>query len=248
MNEHPDVAVTARDTVHYYDIFYSYGKDWYLKQFPHDAPGLKRLDATPSYIQSTKAIERLTSENPQARIILCLREPIERAFSHYWHLKKKGEITYRFDQVLDNYTLFSLWLEPGLFAHNLRLLMHVIPRERIYVMHFDALQQNPANELRSLFRFCGIDENFVPSLLHKRVNVAGPKQTLLRRSGYKLGRILLGNHIDQAENGLAGLLSGKREYFEGVPLELRRKLGFICEPEIVELEELLNVDLSSWRY
>ena len=248
MKEHPEVAVTLNDTVHYYDIFYNYGKTWYLNQFANNASGLKRLDATQSYIQSTKAIERLTKDNPEARIIICLRDPIDRAFSHYWHLKKRGDINYNFDQVLDNYTLFSLWLEPGLFAHNLRLLMQVIPRDRIHVMQYEQLEQDPASALRSLFKFCGINEDFLPNILNKRVNVAGPRQTLFTRAGYKLSKGLFGAKVDQAGHGIASLFSGKKEYFEGISPELRRQLTTICEPEIAELETLLEVDLSAWRH
>lgn len=247
MKEHPEVAVTAQDTVHFYDIFYNYGKDWYLQQFLNDTPGMKRLDATPSYIQSAQAIERLTRDNPQARFIVGLRDPVERAFSHYWHLKKKGEINYRFEQVLDNYTLFSLWLEPGLFSYNLRVLMQVIPRDHIHVMRYEQLERDPAGTLQSLFRFCGIDENFVPSVLNRRVNVAGPRQTLMRRIGYKLSKGLFGARADQGGHGIAALLSGKKEYFEGITPNLQRKMAVICEPEIVELERLLEVDLSVWR-
>lgn len=247
MKEHPEVAVTARDTVHYYDMFYSYGEDWYEKQFATDSPDLKRLDATPSYIQSAKAIERLTRENPQTKIIICLRDPVERAFSHYWHLKKKGEISYRFDKILDNYTLFSLWLEPGLFSYNLQLLMRNVPAERIHVMHYEQLEKDSSGALRKLFRFCEVDENFVPSVLNERVNVAGPRQTLLHRIGYKLSKGLFGTRVDQGAGGITRLLSGKKEYFEGVTPELRRKLAVICEPEIAELERLLEVDLSAWR-
>ena len=107
MKEHPEVVTTNYDTVHYYDIFYSQGEEWYRDQFNKlKSENEKYFDATPSYIQTRCAVERLVRENPKAKIIIGLRNPIERAFSHYWHLKKKGMIKYDFSKVLDNYTLF----------------------------------------------------------------------------------------------------------------------------------------------
>ena len=246
--EHPTFSVTTKDAVHYYDMFHARGPDWYASQFVNWQPGLKRLDATPSYIQCRSAMERLMRENPNARFVVGLREPIERAFSHYWHLRKKGQIKHRFDEILDNYTLYSLWLEPGFIARNLRPLLDQVPREHIYPMSFETLNADPAGELRRLFQFCDVDADFRPSLLEKRVNVAGPRQTLLRRAAYKAGRMVFGGAIDhRGQSGLINWLSGKGEYHQGVDQHTLQRLRPLCEPEIREIESAFEVDLSEWR-
>lgn len=248
LREHPEVATAKRDAVHYYDMFYGYGPDWYARQFPAWRPGLRRFDATPSYIQCRKALERLIRDNPHARLIVGLREPIERAFSHYWHLKKKREITYGFEQTLDNYTLFSLWLEPGFIARNLAPVLEVVPRQRLYVMRYDELALDPVREWLRVLRFCGLDDSVRPRALEGRVNVAGPERTIFRRAMYKAGRLAFGARIDRpGGSALLDWLSGKSEYHRGVPGSIMRKLEAICEPEIREIENLLDLDLSAWR-
>ena len=93
--EHPEIAVPPKDSIHYFDMFYPRGRGWYAEFFADAKPGQKLIDPTPSYIRSPLAAARIYEENPEAKIVLCLRHPIERAFSHYWHEKKRGRFNFK---------------------------------------------------------------------------------------------------------------------------------------------------------
>ena len=92
LEEHPQIFVPNVDMVHYYDMNYHRGRDWYEKFYQSYNQEQMRGDTTVSYARSELAIKRIAKTNSNAKIILSLRNPITRAFSHYWHEKKKGKI------------------------------------------------------------------------------------------------------------------------------------------------------------
>jgi hypothetical protein len=251
MSEHPELAGPPRDTIHYFDMYYGKGRDWYAGHFRDAAASQKLFDPTPSYIRSPWAPRRIAQENPGARIVLCLRDPVERAFSHYWHEKKKSHINLGFRDVLDIYDCYANWLEPGFYAEHIERYLRYFPREQLLCQSFDRLHDEPRGFLRELFSFCGVDPDFEPSMLHRRINVAGPRQSFFSanvkpriRTAFRwVGRIPgLGQRARRS-----AYLTGKSEYVRGVPPELRGPLAELCEPEIVRLEQLLEIDLSAWR-
>jgi len=252
LQEHPKVCCPPRDTVHYYDMLYARGPDWYAQAFAAAQPGQKLFDPTPSYLRSPWAARRMAGDSPDAKIIMCLRNPVERAFSHYWHEKKKQIIGYEFSDTLRNYDLFQNYMEPGFYAEHIERFLEYYPAESLLIQHFDRLQADPRGFLDELLAFCGLSVDFEPSILHRKRNAASPAQTLVRRivgeateKGVqalpgKLARRLQGTGVYRS-------LSGRREYLEGVPGPLFSELMEICEPEIARLEALLDIDLDKWR-
>jgi hypothetical protein len=250
--EHPEVCCPPKDTIHYYDMFYARGPVWYARSFLAALPGQKLLDPTPSYLRSTWAPRRMAADNPGAKIIVCLRDPIERAFSHYWHEKKKLTIRFDFTDVLKNYDLFQSYLEPGFYAEHIERFLDYYPKESILVQRFEHLQKNPRGFLGELLSFTGLSEDFEPSILHRKRNAASPSQTVFSRIVGEVTekgmRVLPDSIATGVQNtSVYRLLSGRREYLDGVPPELYGQLLEICEPEICRLEDLLDIRLDEWK-
>jgi len=251
LREHPQVACPPRDTIHYYDMFYARGPRWYAQHFRDARPEQKLFDPTPSYLRSPGAARRIAADNPEARIALCMRNPIERAFSHYWHEKKKRRFDFGFEEVLTNYDLFSSWIEPGFYAEHVERFLEHFPRAALLCQRYDDLERDPAGFLGQLLAFAGVDPGFTPAVLRRRVNAAGSRHGfvdtwLLPRINGALRRVGRATGSARLSRGFGGL-SGKAEYLQGVPAELLGPLREICEPEIVRVERLLGCDLASWR-
>jgi len=151
MLEHPELAGPPKDTIHYFDMFYGKGRDWYAGHFDDAPPSCKLFDPTPSYVRSPWAARRIAQENPSAKIVLCLRNPLERAFSHYWHEKKKAHTNLDFASALSNYDCYASWLEPGFLAEHIEQYLRYFPREQLLCQSFDRLESDPirASFLRS---------------------------------------------------------------------------------------------------
>lgn len=102
--QHPDVLPPFRKEIKYFDCNYFEGAAWYRAHFPlrtkfRDGSKLTG-EATPYYIFHPTAHERIASTLPQAKIIIILRNPIDRAYSHYQHMVRVGREPLSFDDAL----------------------------------------------------------------------------------------------------------------------------------------------------
>jgi hypothetical protein len=234
-------------------MHYSNDREWYERFFRHTEEGQTLVDMTPSYIRSPWVPHRLAEENPDAQIICCLRNPIDRAFSHYWHEKKKGKIAFEFEEVLENYDLFSSWIEPGFYAEHLKRYLEHFSRDQILCLPFRLLKKDDEVFLERILTFIDVDPSFRPSWLGKKANEAGGRRTLTnavwRRMRRRLRWVGKDGLVESIENApvISRWVRDRDEYEQGMSRHVRRELLHICEPEIQRTEALLDLDLSHWR-
>jgi len=225
-DEHPEIACPPTDAIHYYDIYYSKGGEW---------------------------CESFFGDNPEAKIICFLRNPIDRAFSHYWHEKKKGKIAFDFEEVLENYDLFSSWVEPGFYAEHLERYLRHFSREQLLCLPFRLLKEDDEAFLQRILEFIDVDPSFRPSWLGEKANEAGGRRTItnavwrrVRRRLRWIGQDRLVETIEES-SVVGSWVRDRDEYERGMDESLRRELLEICELEIQRTEALLDLDLSHWR-
>ena len=91
---HPQVRAPFRKEIKYFDIHYPQGESWYQAHFPLRSRLADRLsitgEGTPNYLFHPTALQRAARSFPDLKIIILLRNPIERAYSHYQHQKRVG--------------------------------------------------------------------------------------------------------------------------------------------------------------
>jgi hypothetical protein len=93
---HPDIAPPLAKEVHYFDLAVGRGEGWYAAHFPV-CPSMGQgggrpltFDASPYYLFHPDVAERLKRFAPDAKLIVLLRDPVARAWSHYWHEWSRG--------------------------------------------------------------------------------------------------------------------------------------------------------------
>jgi hypothetical protein len=88
---HPDVTPPLwRKGIHYFDTEYHRGSPWYRSQFPVARPGRMTGEGSPYYLFHPLVAERIADLVPRAKLLVLLRDPIERAISHYKHELRRG--------------------------------------------------------------------------------------------------------------------------------------------------------------
>jgi hypothetical protein len=239
--EHPEIHVPKKDAIHYFTINHDLGHDWYHQWYENGEDHQIWCDATPSYIRDPEAAKRIFDYNPKAKLIFVLRNPIDRAFSHYWHMKRKGFISYSFEDMISyngvgNIDLFQMWYYSSRYSYLLKPYLELFPREQIHFSLFDHLKEDPKANLQSIFRFCGVDNNFEPSILFKNKN-SGSRGYIVKKTrnpikwlNYKWRRII---KVD--------------EYKQGIKEEIRNRLRNKFNNEIEELSKLTGFDLEHWK-
>lgn len=101
---HPDVVTSEPiKEVFYYDDYYDKGEDWYLSQFKQEGEDKVTIDVSPSYMIRDVALERIKKDNPNAKIIMTLRDPMERFNSHVKHHMRHGYAYKDFSSLLEEH-------------------------------------------------------------------------------------------------------------------------------------------------
>ena len=100
LSQHPQVRSPMKKEVHYFDLNFSKGSTWYRAHFPRRSDtdcgsagnGEKEItfDSSPYYLFHPAVPERLKAMLPQAKFVVMLRNPVDRAYSHYWHEVELG--------------------------------------------------------------------------------------------------------------------------------------------------------------
>lgn len=106
---HPQVLPARLKEIHFFDRNFARGLGWYRAQFPvrataprrGAAPGWITGEATPYYLFHPAAAERLAATLPEVTLIALLRNPVDRAYSHYQHVRARGHEPLSFEEAIE---------------------------------------------------------------------------------------------------------------------------------------------------
>ena len=186
---HPQLAAPRRKETHFFD---DEGQDWKAPDYAalddcyqDSPPGAIRFDATPIYSFWPPALERIQRYNTAARLLLVLRDPVERAYSHWAMEYGRGTETLPFAAAIREgrkrlpagAPLAPAWrefsyVERGFYAAQLRHALALFPARQVMCLDAARLWQDHVSCLQGIAEFLGLEP--FPALAAKHEN-AGPK-------------------------------------------------------------------------
>lgn len=167
---HPSVSMSAPKEVHYFDRDGDYPDHaWYRGQFqPH--VGTRAIgEATPIYCFWPGAIQRLHAFDPTLKLIMSLRNPIDRAVSQYWmefqrqdeHLALPAAFAAEASRLADGAPTQALrswsYLARGRYAEQLDRIYQFFPPQQVLTLRFEELVREPKAVLRHVTDFLGVE-------------------------------------------------------------------------------------------
>jgi hypothetical protein len=167
--DHPQAAVSAKKELDFFSYHYERSYVWYERQFPEKPAGAIG-EISPSYFNEASVPARAKLYSPDLRILLSLRDPVERALSQHRHLVRIGYVQgpdYSFETALANNPSY---VEQGRYAVHLERWLSYFPRERIHVVLMDDIKRDAEAAARGVYAFLGIDEDHRSAALHERSN------------------------------------------------------------------------------
>lgn len=231
----------------------------YLDLF-RDANGLKAIgEASPSYLWTKEAPQRIRETIPKARIIILLRDPIDRAYSHYLMDVREGfqrlpfheAITQDFKKKEKGWGVSHLYIDLGLYYHQVNRYFAVFPREQVLVLKFDNLTRDSRGLLLKVAQFLGIDTLPINHISVERAHnpYASPKnrfvQQVLGSPSIRTVSTIMFPRV--LRHWVRDKMLLRRQ---GKPTLDPRAKSFLQEiyyPDIQNLEKLVGEDLSSLR-
>jgi hypothetical protein len=198
LSGHPKLLPSFSKEVHYFDggldpaaDNFKKGEAWYRAHFPLEelVTAQKRtFEASPFYIYHPLVARRIADLLPQVKLVAVLRNPTERALSHYFHARR-GNLEPL--PVLEAMQQEERRLEPlvergdfknvafrihsyksrGLYSDQIARYLACFPRSRLLALSSEAFFNEPKDTLRRVFEFVGVDADFTPAKL-KALNVS----------------------------------------------------------------------------
>ncbi len=169
LQQHPRICFPKhRKEAHFFDRYYERGRSWYSDIFNHCMVACKG-EITPDYLYEQKCPKRIYELLPGVKLFLILRNPIDRAYSHY----KKEVRDYSFDGSFSDFAEDKEGvLERGLYYEQITRYLQFFSREQILILYFSDLNQKPDEILREVFKFLEVDPSFEPERLNGKENAS----------------------------------------------------------------------------
>ena len=178
LGHHPQLWVHPRKELHFFDIGWQHGSRWYQHQFPRfqSGSGLLRGEATPNYFQLPECPQRVHSLMPNAKLILLLRDPLQRALSWIAHLKRHEGLQGETDGLLLQELQQLKQLSAEELAHSscrwpdallgscydlhLRRWQQWFAPEQMLLLPSESLFEQPQRTLQTVAHFLGVAETW----------------------------------------------------------------------------------------
>lgn len=273
VNLHPDVYMSEIKEPHYFchddfptrftgpgDEGFSENRlrteEAYLKLFEPGQNALIRGEGSVYYIYFPDVAQRLMEFNPDSKVVLVLRNPIERAFSAYMHTVRDGRETLSFEEALkaessrreQGYQPLWWYRELGLYTRQVERYQQVFPKDQLKIFLFEDLKDTSAVVADTL-SFLGVDAK-IPIDTSVKQNESGvPKSRFVydffaKPNGLKeVIKPMLPEKLRQRLGQQAKSMTLRKETMNP---ETRMELKEFYRDDIAALQDVLGRDLSNW--
>ncbi|WP_369258675.1 sulfotransferase family protein [Geodermatophilus amargosae] len=234
----------------------------YLRLFDGAPPGTVRGESTPFYLHDRAAQRRLAADVPGVRVVAIVRDPVDRAWSNWVHLRADGlepeadfaaAVELEESRVAAGWAPFWHYRGLGRYGEQLRDLYTVLPRSQVLLLRYRQLVDTPRETLDRVSDFLGVQpgvaHTVAPENVKPYVADTARYRALARvaRAGAVLGAHLPPRVWRQVSRPLLAALHAGRAPRPEMPVEVRRAVLAPLLPDVALLEELTGESFDDWR-
>ncbi len=211
-------------------------------------------EASVSYLFYPSVPVRIKEKVPEAKIIMSLRNPIDRAYSHYFMEHKLGYVGESFESIVFKkskhkfaHLYYQQFIELGLYYQQVKRYIDTFGKDQVKIYIYDDLDEHLNEMVSDVFRFLDINDLHVADLENKYNTYSTPRNPFFRfiysqKRLRTLARNLVPKSSIEKVKNIFLTRDKKVERQQATVDELKR----IYKPDIIELEKLLNRNLSAW--
>lgn len=266
IGEHPDMVTHDRLEFTFFvnDKEYEQGyEEWYRNDFDTAIGADKRvLIKNVGIIFWEEAMVRLSKHNPDVKVILLLRNPVDRAYSAYWYGRNKAvETLPTFEEALAaSPTRFkrkadisiTSYYEQGHYYELIKRMEKYFPKENIKIVFQEDLQSEPAALMLDVYQFLKLDTSYTPDVSKRYNESASAKLGIVNKifnaddSILKKGMQLVPYQIRNQLKKKIKVFNQKKFTQPVMNTETRNKLIAYYKPHNKKLGDYISRDLSFW--
>jgi len=266
LDAHPDICLSVPKEVRYFNRYNNYhfqcrnnsqfGKplDWYSNHFTHCQSGSKLGEFSPQYLVDPEAPTAIYERFPDTKLILCMRNPADRAYSSYQMIRHYHRAEKRpFSEAI---RAEPEYVEKGLYYKHLCRYLKYFDLSQFAFVLFDDMKKKPAQCIRQLYEFLGVNPNFTPEHIglaanpFKRTRFRWLKQLefhAVNTIAGKGGTAFIEWLKDKGLNTMMHRIYTQPTQYPPMSTTDRDWLREQFARDLVSLERLLNQDFSDWK-
>jgi hypothetical protein len=265
LSEHPEVFMSREKETDFFSSEELKGLSFYYKS--KSVPSLEAYklqfegatdakilgEGSVSYLYYPKVPVKIKEYNPSSKIIIMLRHPVDRAYSHYLMDYGLGLIDVSFEEVMNrkgieaNKVFYQQCIELGFYYAQVKRYLDIFGASNVHLIEYESFKRNTSEEMQKVFEFIDIDLGFSPNInkVHNRFSM--PNNSYLRKLYAQvwlrkaLAFVLPNNAIEKVKGVF--FKQGKPKLSSAS----RKQLLEIYAEDISKLEKMLNLDLLEWR-
>ncbi|WP_319419137.1 tetratricopeptide repeat protein [Pleurocapsa sp. FMAR1] len=170
LGDHQQILLPNKKELRFFDRDFDYGYEWYLAQFPgiSDRADLLTGEASPSYFFLPHVAQRIKDLASETKLIVVLRNPVERTISDYYHNQKAENKNLNLEQLIDSEIT---WLEQkseqelsygggllsqSLYYYKLKRWLNIFPRNQFLILKSEDLFTNPSLVMREVLDYLSL--------------------------------------------------------------------------------------------
>ena len=266
LDEHYDICMSSDKEPNYFSdeelheqrMYYGKSRvetlDIYHSLFDKHSESKIKGEASVSYLFYNKVPKKIKEYNPNAKIIIMLRNPSHRAFSHYLMDRRLGLVYDSFDDVIDkksnhkNANLFyQQYIQVGQYASQVKRYLECFDRENILFIDYEEFREDITHVMNRVYQFLNVELENQVDLNQKHNTYSRPKNNIIRfiYSFVFLRNILTSFLPKKLIKAIRSVLF-KRDKKPSLSEETKEKLKAIFTDDVNELSKILNKDFSSW--
>ncbi len=243
LRDHPQVYLPTKKQSYFFDRNYDKGIDWYLQKFSGVEPEQVAVGEIATGYCLPEAVPLMAKHFPDIKLLMVMRNPIDRAYSNY-QTRKIEEDWSTFEDAIESSPDI---LKRGEYIDQIDDLLKHYSREHILFMLYDDLHSNDQEFLHSILQFLGVDSSYESKMIGQRKNAAiFPKlRKVLRQLGlnplvHLIRKSLIGDWLRRSRKN-------KGSAYQPMNQATKEKLIEHYKPFNDRLSELLQRDLSHWN-
>ncbi len=249
LQRHPDIYMPDPE-LHYFSRNYHRGEAWYLSHFDNAAESPIVGEKSNSYMDTPQAAERIYHDLASVQLIAQLRNPVERAYSDYCMLYRRGEVSKDIGRYLDpRIAQGGRFLNGGLYYDQLRGFLDRFPAEQLLVLLFESIKSDPQRQLDLIQAFLKLDAGLqIPPLTEKIKDKTLPVISPgLRKILAPFKSTVRPFRQTTIFKNMRSWLA-RETYYEPLNDDLRRRLIDYYSPQVERLGVIVRRDLSPWLH
>jgi hypothetical protein len=208
LSQHPELHLPTEKEIHYFDLNFEKGTRWYTQFFGSEPAYAQKFtgEASPYYLFHPFVPERVASLVPEVKLIVLLRDPVERAYSHYMHQRKMGNepldsfpeaIRQEESRLMSDYrkiksgipdlgTAFRCYsyLHRGLYYDQIKRWLNYFPLSQFHFIRSETFFQTPEKTMEAVQAFLKITKHTPSDLRPMNTNLYTSLPDLTRKELY----------------------------------------------------------------